>query len=442
MGAAFSCAARNAHVRRIALAVFIVIAAVALSLSASVAMTAEGTGGRLVIVGGALDNANRDVFQALTQGLGENGRVAIIPAASSAPAASAENFADALIAYGVEKSRVDIVRLAVRDDPDTPQTDESAWIDNAGSAAEIAKIERADVIWLSGGDQARLARTLLTADGRDTSMLKTMRRRLKAGATIGGTSAGAAVMSDVMILGGDPFGALLYPPARLSAHEKTPADEKRLALGRGLGFFPFGLVDQHFGERGRLGRLAVAVASSEETLGFGIDENTALVVDLKQAMARVVGAGGVTVLDLRNAETATTGAFALNGARVSFLSAGDGISVPDLTPTIAPFRLPTVGKEYFDAPQVAAVGVIGGWDGLGPWLGRGLLDNSAVQFLHSVSFENARDEGVRLLFVQDDASQGYWGRDANGAPSYSIINVGFSVDPVAITVSPRGAANK
>ena len=86
-----------------------------------------------------------------------------------------------------------------------------------------------------------------------------------------GSSAGAAIMSDPMITSGSSVEALVYPPA------PQPHDT-RLSVGRGLGFFPLGLVDQHFLQRGRLGRLVAAMMATGWPHGFGIDENTAMVI--------------------------------------------------------------------------------------------------------------------------------------------------------------------
>lgn len=97
---------------------------------------------------------------------------------------------------------------------------------------------------------------------------------------MGGTSAGAAVMPDVMIVEGDS--------------ETNPRIEI-VEMGPGMGFLPGVVIDQHFSQRGRLGRLIAALAQQPAVLGFGIDENTAMVVTDSQF--EVIGQGCITVVD-------------------------------------------------------------------------------------------------------------------------------------------------
>jgi cyanophycinase len=112
-------------------------------------------------------------------------------------------------------------------------------------------------------------------------------------------------------------------------------------MARGLGFFPFGLVDQHFDRRQRLGRLARALATLApfKRLGFGIDENTALVVDPDRGEAIVVGAGAVTVLDARESGWSRPQPYALRSGTLTMLSDGDAIDLRSLRVT------PSSGKD-------------------------------------------------------------------------------------------------
>jgi cyanophycinase len=121
-------------------------------------------------------------------------------------------------------------------------------------------------VWLAGGDQ-----TLLTKAYQGTAVQRALHRLLAPGGVIGGTSAGAAVMSEVMIRGGNPVAE----------------------LGRGFGFLPGVIVDQHLSERDRLPRLQGAVDRHPGSLGLGIDEQTAVVVEGR--IASVLGEGQVHV---------------------------------------------------------------------------------------------------------------------------------------------------
>lgn len=147
-------------------------------------------------------------------------------------------------------------------------------------------------VFLSGGKQSRLVETI-----RGTAVEAAIRDIWEEGGVIAGTSAGAAVMGETML-------------ARGSSDETPTADD--VQFGSGLGLLPGVLVDQHFAERGRIGRLAMAIAARPELLGVGIDEDTAVVVERDRL--RVIGAGGVYVLD---------GSEQAAGLRFHLLAAGD-----------------------------------------------------------------------------------------------------------------------
>ena len=111
-------------------------------------------------------------------------------------------------------------------------------------------------VYFTGGDQAKILAALAPGGVRDPA-LTAIRAALDAGGLLAGSSAGAAMMSQPMILGGTSLEALVHG---VTENPKEPG----LLIGTGLGFFPFGMVDQHFIKRGRLGRLVVAM-----TLGRG-----------------------------------------------------------------------------------------------------------------------------------------------------------------------------
>ncbi len=119
---------------------------------------------------------------------------------------------------------------------------------------------------------------------RNAKLVELIQTRHRKGLPIGGTSAGAAVMSQEMITD-TPKVAVLLPG-------NTP-------LGEGLGLTPRLIVDQHFIARGRLARLLGAVLDHPDLLGVGIDEGTAIVI--RGSRFEVLGRGSVIVIDARNA---------------------------------------------------------------------------------------------------------------------------------------------
>ncbi len=130
-----------------------------------IAVPAQAAPGRLVIAGGAVASTNAQVHGAFVAGLGPADRVAVIPSASGEASAAAQSYVQTLAAHGVNPDRIDVVHLAVVDDPSTPALDEAGWAGNATAPAEIAKVERAAAIWFTGGDQVRTTAALLRPDG-------------------------------------------------------------------------------------------------------------------------------------------------------------------------------------------------------------------------------------------------------------------------------------
>jgi cyanophycinase len=138
--------------------------------------------------------------------------------------------------------------------------------------AARAALARADFIWMPGGKQTILMRKL-----RELDLADVIRQRFREGAVVGGTSAGASIVSRWMIR---------------SYSGKTD-------LLDGLGLWPGVIVDQHFLKRQRLGRLSSMVLGRPDLVGVGIDESTAILVSGRQF--EVFGASDVIVLDARKA---------------------------------------------------------------------------------------------------------------------------------------------
>ncbi len=140
----------------------------------------------------------------------------------------------------------------------------------------LALLDRATGIFLTGGNQLRLS-TILGG----TAIAQSIRRRNAAGAHVAGTSAGASIMSEHMIAGGD---------------SDTSPVEGAVSLAPGLGLTNAVIIDQHFTQRNRLGRLLSASSYNPFLTGLGIDEDTAAFIG-PDGVLEVVGSGTVTVVD-------------------------------------------------------------------------------------------------------------------------------------------------
>ncbi|HKS08377.1 MAG TPA: cyanophycinase [Pyrinomonadaceae bacterium] len=139
----------------------------------------------------------------------------------------------------------------------------------------LSLIENATGIFFSGGDQLDISALL-----GGTDMLKLIQDHHCQGCVIAGTSAGAAMMSSSMLISGKP--------------EESPRFGN-VELGPGLDFIRGTIIDTHFSQRGRCGRLMTAVAHYPQDIGIGIDEDTAILVNGMDF--KVLGSGSVIVVD-------------------------------------------------------------------------------------------------------------------------------------------------
>jgi cyanophycinase len=140
-------------------------------------------------------------------------------------------------------------------------------------------LDGASVVFFTGGGQLRI-----TTQFGGTQLCEQIQEFYREGGVIAGTSAGASVMSDTMLVSGE--GEASY---RVGGN---------LLMAPGLGYLKDVIIDQHFAERGRIGRLVGAVAQNPRLLGLGLDENTAIIVEQEKRF-RVLGEGAAYVVDGR-----------------------------------------------------------------------------------------------------------------------------------------------
>jgi len=224
-------------------------------------MASNENQGKLLIIGGAEDKEGdcKILREFLRCAGGTKAHIVIMTAATSLPGEVGDNYIRVFERLGAEDVRVL--------DTQTPE--------DANNPEYLEAIEQATGIFFTGGEQARIITCL-----KDTKLDAAMHKRYSEGIIIGGTSAGAAMMPDMMIIEGDS--------------ETNPRVEV-VAMGPGMGFLPGVVIDQHFAQRGRLGRLVTALLLQPAVLGFGIDENTAILVSGDEL--EVIGESAVTVID-------------------------------------------------------------------------------------------------------------------------------------------------
>lgn len=256
---------------------------------------------RFAIVGGRLEDDNRQVYREMRRLCG--GRILVFPTASSEPLEVGQETLEAFERHGFTAEVI-------------PLTEDNAPM-MARDESIIEKIAEVGSVYFTGGDQSKILNALKPG-GVDTPVLKAIRKAHDEGGLLAGSSAGAAMMSLPMIVGGTSYEAMF------NGVTDNP-DEEGLLLGEGLGFFGQGLVDQHVIKRGRLARMIVALAHTGVRRAFGVDENTAMIIDGPNG--QVVGEYGVFFLDSRGADFDTE-ARRFDNVRLSYLDDGDRFTFP------------------------------------------------------------------------------------------------------------------
>ncbi len=229
--------------------------------STSPASASHPNRGPLIAIGGAEDKVgDRAILRLVAERAGgRSAKIAIFPTASSIPNEMAPLYEKIFRSFGAHA--------------------ETVWVDQRSDAEDpqkLAQVRDATAIFFTGGAQGRIV-TLIGG----TPMAQAVRRAYRAGAVVAGTSAGASVICDHMIA----QGRRSYAPRR-----------SNITMAPGLGLTKRLVIDQHFAQRHRIGRLFTAVALNPFLLGVGIDEDTAIVLEASHQL-HVFGAGTVTIID-------------------------------------------------------------------------------------------------------------------------------------------------
>ncbi len=225
-------------------------------------LASVATAGPVMVIGGAEDHLRDKVILSRFAKLagGPDGHVAVISTASSLGDRATEMYRELFTGLGI--GHVSGLRPEEREQADDP------------AAASI--LRDATGVFLTGGNQLRLASVVA-----GTRLGQALFLAHDRGVVLAGTSAGASAMASHMVA----FG------------QSGPTPKNRMAqVSAGLGILPGIVIDQHFEQRGRIGRLLAIVANSPALLGMGIDEDTCAIVHADQSL-QVIGRGAVTIVD-------------------------------------------------------------------------------------------------------------------------------------------------
>ncbi len=247
--------------------------------------------GYLVIIGGAEDkngesNILKDVSNVISS---NNGRLVVITTATENPEQAGTVYRTVFTRLGVKE--IEVLNINTRED--------------ANQKVNIDAIMNSSGIFFTGGDQLRITSIL-----GGTETFKALHDAFNAGASIIGTSAGASVMSSTMIVDGN---------------NNDPARKCTLKMAPGLGLLEEAIIDQHFEQRGRIGRLLCGVAENPHILGIGIDEDTAIKVHPDRHF-EVLGNNAVTIADGKS----------IKSSNVSELKPDEILAITDVTLHVLP----------------------------------------------------------------------------------------------------------
>ena len=217
--------------------------------------------GSLLIIGGHEDKEKeKTILRLLATKVGKAGKIVVATVASNQPQGLFNDYERVFRGLGVR--HVHHLSVASREE--------------AQLESRVNVLKDAHCVFFTGGDQLKI-----TSQIGDTPIFSRIHEIYDAGGIIAGTSAGASVMTETMMVSG--------------AGDESHRIGSHLHLAPGFGLLPGVIVDQHFAERGRIGRLLGAVAQNPRILGLGIDEDSAILVH--RGRFRVVGSGAVYVVD-------------------------------------------------------------------------------------------------------------------------------------------------
>jgi cyanophycinase len=366
---------------------------------------AEVSEGRLVVIGGALSADNEEVYREILDGKEGEGPICVIPTAGGSPESSMNSAVERIERWGGEGSARGI--FISTENPESALDPEVA-----------RELEGCSGFFFTGGAQSRII-DVFRPDGEATPAFDALWGRWQAGAVVSGSSAGAAMMSHPMIAGGSSEGAF--------ADGGGP--EGGVRLTEGMNFLPDLLVDQHFLARGRIGRLIVAVLHEPRmSLGAGIDENTALVVEGDRAW--VAGASGVVLVDGRQAQRGEGSPAHATGVRVELLGPGDVVDLSTLEVRPSGGKVAVADLEGIESDEIIPDLPEAPGDGLFErWVFLHLLHHLAAAEDRTVVSEVA---GHRVSFqvAPERRALAYPQLGVRGTPH------GLSVGPVEVAVEP------
>ena len=352
--------------------------------------------GSLVIVGGGLSLNNSTVYNRILDLGGPGATVGILPTASGVPEKSGPGYVGDFTRYG-GPDRAEVIEIT-QDTPELAKKPEMA-----------EKIRKHKILFFTGGDQSRITK-VFRPDGEDTLCYKATRDVLNNGGVIAGSSAGAAMMSDPMLRWGRSDEALIKGASEV--------DGEGVGVGVGMGFFPYGLTGQHFMRRGRLGRMIAALEHANRRFGFGLDNNSAIAVDLESGRIETIGPRALLMVDMKHAKK---DGLKRENIRLNLLGGGDLIDGETGKVFPAPGKIPFFHENHGleKIPTVEKA-----WD-------KDVIPNVIEKMaVNPAKKAMAYSDKFELHFTEDENTR-YWATPDKDVMSISALSVRLDIIPKA-----------
>lgn len=257
----------------------------------------ENVKGHLIIIGGAEDKVGESIIlRQAQQMMSGNEKLTVLTTATEKPQEVGRDYLNVFTRLGIKN--IQILNINTREEANDDQ--------------RCDMLRTSKCVFMTGGDQLRITSIL-----GGTKAYTDLKNLYASGGIIMGTSAGASVMSSTMVVQGD---------------NNEPARKCTLKMAPGLGFFHGAIIDQHFDQRGRFGRLLCGVAENPDVLGIGIDEDTAIKV-FPDMHFEIIGTNAVTIIDGQTikssnvSELSPNEILAITGVTVHALPTGYGFDM-------------------------------------------------------------------------------------------------------------------
>lgn len=408
--------------------------------------------GKLVIMDSKPDS--RKIFEKiiqLTKKDPRDVRITVIPANIDLAEQSCDKYIKKFMECGAVERNIRKETELFIDSKTKEELNKTELLANLKNRKIADNLRHQDVVMFAGENYLQKIKSLVENEDEDIPVLEAIRYIFNEGGVIAGTESSASVQAEHMKEGGRVFGNLFHSIIYQQDSKDTPADDSKLFLTKGLSFIENSITDTHFIKRGRLGKLIASCLAEKTPIGYGIGEDTALIIDGYNT--EIVGSSGILIIDTLNAEIvydkSDSGPIYVKNIKLHYLEEGDRFNLKT-----GAFAIKS-SKEYISTEKYAEDKYDISMDLFGQYtitekLTKNLVDNKAEEsFSMAVdsdtiaTLQNSVDitgegKGLTTLirFKQKQDTTGFFEKSSEKLPSdkhrYSVINIYLDIFPLNV----------